>query len=50
MFVRAKKLDRSTAWHYVLTLGGHKRRYEELRDQESFYAWLETTESLQFIP
>ncbi|WP_157357030.1 hypothetical protein [Arthrobacter sp. U41] len=50
MFVRAKKLERTTAWHYVLTLGGNQRRYEELRTQDSFYAWLETPGSLQFVP
>jgi hypothetical protein len=50
MFVRGKKVDRGTAWHYVLTLDGHRRRYEELRDQGSFYAWLETPGSLQFVP
>lgn len=50
MFVRAKKLDRSTAWHYVLALGGNQRRYEELRGQDSFYAWLESPSVLQFVP
>lgn len=50
LFVRVKKLDRSTAWHYVLDLGGHKRRYKELWDQDSFYAWLENPGSLQFVP
>jgi predicted nucleic acid-binding protein len=50
MFVRVKRLDRSTAWHYVLTLGGRTRRYEQLRDQASFYEWLETPGSLQFVP
>lgn len=50
LFVRVSRLDRSTAWHYVLTLDGHKRRYKELWDQTSFYAWLETTSSLQFVP
>lgn len=50
LFVRVEKLDRSTAWHYVLELGGHRRRYEELRDRESFYAWLVTPDSLRYIP
>jgi predicted nucleic acid-binding protein len=50
MFVRAKKLDRSTAWHYVRALGGHKRRYEELRNLDAFYDWLETKDPLRFIP
>lgn len=50
MFVRAKRLDRSTAWHYVLALGGHQRRYVELRDKDCFYAWLESPGALQFVP
>jgi len=50
LFVRVNKLDRRTAWGYVLTLGGNKRRYPELWEQVSFYAWLETPEALQFIP
>lgn len=50
MFVRATKMDRSPAWHYVLTRGGNQRRYEELRDQDSSYAWLETLGALQFVP
>jgi predicted nucleic acid-binding protein len=49
-FVRSTRLDRSTAWQYVLTLGGDKRRYEELRDQDSFYVWLENPGSLRFVP
>ncbi|MBT2550968.1 hypothetical protein [Arthrobacter sp. ISL-65] len=50
MFVRAKRVERSTAWHYVLTLGGNRRRYVELRDQDSFYAWLESPGALRFLP
>lgn len=50
LFVRVKHLNRSTAWQYVMTLGGNSRRYAELRDQDSFYAWLETPEALKFIP
>lgn len=50
MFVRAKRLDRTEAWDHVVALGGNQRRYVELRDQDSFYAWLENPGSLQFVP
>lgn len=49
-FVRVNRLDRDTAWSYVQVLGGDRRRYEELRSQDVFNAWLESPASLRFVP
>ncbi len=50
LFVRTNKLEREKAWGYVMTLGGHQRRYRELRDKDSFFLWLDSKEALSFVP